>query len=387
MKIGPLKADCAQQVRKLETIVNSDQSTQQLSIGGKKIGPGAPCFITFEAGPTHDGVPSAKRLIDHAARAGADAIKFQIFDADRLVADRKQLFSYKVLVDRETGELEEVSEPLFDILMRRQLNADQWREVKAHADSAGLAFFSTVAFEEDIELVSELGCDSIKIASADVNHFPLLRQAARTGISIQLDTGNSTLGEIEKAVDVIRDEGNDKIIIHQCPSGYPARLESINLNVLSTLRQMFGLPVAFSDHTPGSEMDIAAVAIGADLVEKTITEDKTTRSVEHVMSLEPAEMASFVNLIRDVETALGSTRRVMTREERQKALAVRRSVFLSEPGRAGQKLRDLKVDFRRPGFGIAPDQYEELLDLVLLTDMEDGAMLHPFHLGQTAHGA
>jgi sialic acid synthase SpsE len=221
----------------------------------RKIGDGEPCFITFEAGPTHHGLESAKRLVTLAAEAGGDAVKFQVFDPDRLVADRNLPFSYDVLLDRETGRTETVTEALYDILCRRCLSEDEWRELKRHSDSLGLAFFATVGFEKDIELLADLGCHSIKIASADVNHFPLIRKAARTGMCLQLDTGNATLGEIESAVDVIRDEGNENIIIHQCPSGYPARLESINLNIISSLKRLFPYPIAFSDHTPGWDMD------------------------------------------------------------------------------------------------------------------------------------
>lgn len=343
--------------------------------GKRVVGDGHPCFITYEAGPTHDSLDSAKQLVKLAAEAGADAVKFQIFDADRLCADKQQLFSYEVLADKASGKMETVEEPLYQILRRRCLERTEWRELKAYCDSLGLAFFSTVSFEEDIKLLQELGCDSIKIASADVNHFPLLRQAARTGLCLQLDTGNATLGEIEAAVDVILSEGNENIIIHQCPSGYPARLSSINLNIITTLKKMFPFPVAFSDHTPGWDMDVAALALGANLLEKTITMDRATRSVEHVFSLEPQDMRAFIRAIRDVETALGSHRRILHPEELEKRKRIRRSVYLAAPAKAGQKLSELAVDFRRPGLGIAPDQYEGLLHCVLSRDLPAGHLL------------
>lgn len=348
---------------------------QQVRFGDRTISDNDPCFLTFEAGPTHDGLDSAKGLVDLAAQNGADAVKFQIIDPDRLVADRKQMFSYEVLVDRATGVTETVEEPLYDILCRRALSHDEWRDVKAHADARGLAFFATVGFDDEIELLEGLGCDSIKIASGDVNHFPLLRKVARTGMAVQLDTGNSSLGEIEEAVDVIRAEGNDRIIIHQCPSGYPAHLQSINLRVLTTLKQMFGLPVAFSDHTPGWEIDIAAVALGANLIEKTITYDRTTRSVEHVMSIEPEQMGAFVTSIRDVETALGSPRRVMSAPERVKRDAVRRSIFLARDVRAGQEICTDDLEFRRPGTGLPPGQAENVVGKRASRDLAAGAML------------
>ncbi|QKJ67901.1 N-acetylneuraminate synthase family protein [Deefgea piscis] len=329
-------------------------------IGKRKVGDGEPCFITFEAGPTHDGLESAKRLVKYAAESGADAVKFQIFDPDRLCADKKQTFSYDVLVDRETGKLETIEESLYELLCRRCLTNNEWRVLKKYCDDLGLAFFSTVSFDEDIALLEELGCDSIKIASADINHFPLIRKASKTGMCIQIDTGSASLGEVEAAVDVIRSEGNENIIIHQCPSGYPARLSSINLNIIKTLKQMFTYPVAFSDHTPGCDMDIAALALGVNLLEKTITENRMQRSVEHVFSLEPFEMNSFIQTIRDVETALGTKRRILHKEELTRRLSVRRSVYIKESAEMGQRLCDVAVEFRRPGFGISPDVFEKI---------------------------
>ncbi len=355
--------------------------------GKRKVGDGEPCFITYEAGPTHDGLPSAKRLAKLAREAGADAVKFQILDPDRLVADRKLLFSYEVLADRSTGRLETVEEPLYDILCRRALSHNEWRELKGYCDELGLAFFATVGFDDEIALLESLNCDSIKIASADVNHFPLIRKAARTGMCIQLDTGNSSLGEVEQAVDVVRSEGNENIIIHQCPSGYPARLESINLNIIRTLKQMFPYPAAFSDHTPGWEMDVAALAMGANLLEKTITEDRATRSVEHVFSLEPHEMRQFIQIIRDVETAFGGNRRILHAEELAKRRRIRRSVYLAQPVEAGQRLGDVAVEFRRPGFGITPDQYESMLANTFAQALPAGTLLAAEHLRSNGGGS
>lgn len=343
-----------------------------VTFGKRSVGNGQPCFITYEAGPTHDSLASAKDLARLAANAGADAVKFQIFNPDRLVADRTLPFQYDVLVDRATGATETVEEPLYDILCRRCLPRDDWRALKRYCDSLGLAFFATVGFEEDIDLLVELNCDSIKIASGDVNHFPLLRQAARTGMCIQLDTGSSTLGEVEAAVDVIRSEGNENIIIHQCPSGYPARLNSINLNIIPTLKRMFPYPVAFSDHTPGWEMDVAAVTLGANLLEKTITHDRTTRSVEHIFSLEPSDMRRFIEVIREVETALGDHRRILHPQERIKRQNVRRSLYVASPVKAGMRLADVEVEFRRPGQGISPDRYEALTQCVFRTELAAG---------------
>jgi len=346
-----------------------------VSFGKRNVGDNEPCFITFEAGPTHNGLDSAKQLVSFASAAGADAVKFQIMDPDRLVADRKQPFSYEVLVDRKSGKTETVTEPLYDILCRRALRPEEWKELKRHSDTLGLSFFATVFFDDELELLEELGCNSIKIASADVNHWPLIRKAARSGMCVQLDTGNATIGEIEEAVDIIVSEGNQNIIIHNCPSGYPARLESINLNLIPTLKQLFPYPIGFSDHTPGWDMDIAAVALGADLVEKTITEDRTTRSVEHIMSLEPGDMKVFVRKIRELEIALGQSRRILHPDELQKRKAYRRSAFLKKPVAKGQSVSIADIEFRRPGYGISPNEFEKLRGATFSKSLAAGHML------------
>lgn len=346
-----------------------------ITINGKKIGQGHPCYITFEAGPTHNGVESAIELVKMAAACHADAIKFQILDPDRLVADKQQLFSFDILLNKETGESKTVSEPLYDLLKRRALNYDEWRQVKKAADDAGIAFFATAGFEDEVELLTELGCDSIKIASADLNHYPLLKLAARSGMLVQIDTGNGTLGDVEKAVDILNAEGCERILIHQCPSGYPAHLESIHLNMLKTLQHMFPYPVAFSDHTPGWHMDVAAVALGANLIEKTITKDRCTPSVEHIFSLEEKEAKEFVSVIREVEKGLGLSRRAMTQEQITARNKVRRSAFIAEDQKAGTQVSKLNIEYRRPGDGIAPDRLIELEGLSLKHDVPKGHKL------------
>ena len=351
-----------------------------MKIGKKIIGKDQPTFITFEAGPTHNGLESAKELIRLAAEANCDAVKFQIFDPDELVADKGLMYSYDVLIDKESNEVETITEPLYDIFVRRSLTDSEWIELKEYSDSLGLCFFATIGDDRGLELVTKMRCESIKIASADVNYLPWLRKVAKTGISIQIDTGNATFGEIETAIDIIKAEGNEKIIIHNCPSGYPAHLESINLKMIPSLKKLFNLPVAYSDHSIGGDMDIAAISLGADLVEKTITLDRTSRSVEHIMSLEPYEMKSFVRQIRDLEIAFGSPRRIMTKEEKLKRLNIRRSAFIAEDVKEGDRLKDVKIKFQRPGFGIAPDFFESISDMTFKTNLKKGEMVALEHL-------
>jgi len=337
-------------------------TARQLKIADHWIGDGHPCFVTYEAGPTHDGVDTAIALVKEAAIAGANAIKFQIFDADKLVQDKSQLFTYSILKDVNTGEQEEISEPLYDILRRRQLSHSDWRKVKAVADSYSLAFFATIGFEEDLELLQEINCHSVKIASADVNHFPLLRLAAQSGLNIQIDTGSSELSEIVRAVDFLESQGCNSIIIHQCPSGYPARIPSICLNMIKTLRDAFPkYPIAYSDHTPEADMDIAAVAMGANLIEKTITFNRCTPSVEHIFSLEPPDMRSFIKRIRDIELALGSSSRMLSDEQKKNRSLIRRGAYLLKDVTAGEQVNLDDLLFRRPCNGLAVDILDELI--------------------------
>jgi len=329
---------------------------KEVLIGNKKVGDGQPVYIVFEAGPTHDGLQTAKTLVDIAARSGADAIKFQILNAHKMVSSPNLMFTYTRLTDKDSGSTEEVSEPLLDILLRRQMELEEWIELIQYCRKKGIDFFSTATDENELAFLAKNDVNSVKICSGDVNYFYLIKQAAQYNFSLQLDTGSSTIGEIEAAVEVIEREGNPNIIINHCPSGYPAQLDGINLRVISTLRKTFRYPIAFSDHSTGHDMDIAAVSLGASMVEKTITLDRTIRSPEHIMSLEPDEAADFVRRIRDLEKALGNSRRLLTTEEKEKRMIARRSLFAAVDLQAGQILLQKMVKYSRPGDGIAADQ-------------------------------
>lgn len=349
---------------------------KKVKIGDRYIGDGEKCFIVFEAGPTHYGLDSAKKLADVAIDTGADAIKFQMMDVDRLMGEKTYNFSYKILINKNTGEIDTVEEPLYDILKRRELDKDEWSDLKSYCDKKGILFFSTACFEEEIDfLVDELGAPSIKINSGDVIYQSLIKYTAKKGVNVQLDTGSSEIWEIERAVNVIEDAGNENLIIHHCPSGYPARLESIHLNMIKTLKTMFDYPIAFSDHTPGWTMDVAAVALGANLVEKTITLDRTIRSCEHMFSLEKDEALEFVNIIKEVEVALGKNRRKLSKEARKEKLKGTRSIFLKTDLRKGDRVNKDDIEFRRPGYGILADQVDSIVGRKVKHDLEKDHML------------
>jgi sialic acid synthase SpsE len=307
-----------------------------IRIGHKTIGDGHPIFIVFEAGATHTGLESAMRLATAAKEAGADAIKFQMVDAYRLMADKSVQIDYGFI----GGER---SDSLHTILKQRELQPVEWHELARHCRTLHLPFFCTALFNDDVEFLKKLGCASIKISSGDINHFPLIEKVALSRRIGQLDTGNASLGEVEAAVDVFTSPDIDHggLIIHHCPSGYPANPNNVNLRMITTLRQMFPYPIGFSDHSPGYEMDIAAVALGANLIEKTITEDKTIEGPEHMFSLQGDELSEFVDAILKMETAMGRPRKRLTKRDKEQRRAIRRGVYPDPEGEGG-------LEFRRP---------------------------------------
>lgn len=305
--------------------------------------------IVFEAGPTHSGIDEALKLVEVASAAGADAIKFQLVDADRLVADREKQIGFSVL---ENGSMVERTESLHRILKRRELNKEEWQRLRDAAAFNGLEFYVTACYEDEFDFVVEdLEADAIKVASADIDNLPLLRYLAEypSSVEIHIDTGSANIWEVDRAVELLLEP-----VIHHVPSGYPAHLPSIHLRVIQTLRMMYPEhTIAFSDHSPGWEMDIAAIALGAQLVEKTITLDRRKPEIEHCFSLEPEEAKTFVDRVEALEEALGSTRRTIPEHILWNRQGFRRSIYLNKPVKEGEPIED--VELRRPGYGIAPE--------------------------------
>lgn len=353
-------------------------------IGDKKVCSASnPTYIILEAGPTHYGLDSAKQLVDMAAKSGADAVKFQFLYADRLMADPNVPMTYKYLEIAEDGteNYVPITESLADILRRRELSKEEWIELKKHCDEQNITMLSTVTFEDEVDfLLDVLELPSLKLASADVNYTEFIRYCARRcaekGANLQFDTGNADISEIERAVSVAEEEGLDNIIIHLCPTGYPARLESIHLNMITTLKQMFPThSIAFSDHTPYWEMDIAAVALGADLVEKTITLDRTIKSSEHSFSLDRETANDFVEAIRNLETALGDSRRVIPRDEKVKRKSIRRSPYAVRDIQSGEIVKREDFEFRRPEAGLSAQEFDLVLGRAVVRDMKQNEAL------------
>jgi len=288
-------------------------------IGDELIGEEEPCFIIAEAGVNHNGsVELAKKLIDAAKDAGADAVKFQTFKAESVVVKDAQKAEYQ---KETTGEGSQ-----YVMIKKLELAEEDFRELADYAEKKDIMFLSSPFDKDSVDLLHELDVPAFKVGSGEITNLPLLRYIAKKGKPIILSTGMSTLGEIEEALDVIRSEGVEDIILLHCVSNYPARIEDVNLRAMGTLKQAFKLPVGFSDHTLGITAPIAAVALGACVIEKHFTLDRNLPGPDHRASLEPDELKEMVKAIREVEKALGNGIKKPTKEEEKIKKVAGRSI-------------------------------------------------------------
>ena len=341
---------------------------RQVMIAGRPIGAGAPVFIVFEGGATHTGFESARRMVELAAEAGADAVKFQTVFARNMMSSEDVPFDYGTLEGKK-------QESLFEILKRRELSYDEWARVHGRAEERGVIFFSTPDTPESIDFLVRIGTPAIKIAGGDMNNYPLIAHAAATKLPVLLDT-RGTLGDLEKAVETCVREGNEQIIIVHCPSGYPSDVESIQLRIIELYRRLYPFPVGFSDHSPGRDMDVAAIALGADFIEKTITFDRSAPGPEHIMSLIPDELGEFVVRLREVEQGLGTPFAKIPDEGGRKSMQkVRRSIVMARRAMAGETITASMVAYKRPGYGIPPELVSLVIGCTLRADVEQDAPL------------
>ena len=326
----------------------------KVKIGDKRIGEEEPTFIIAEAGVNHNGsIELAKKLIKAAKDAGADAVKFQTFKAENVVIKNADKAEYQ-------KEATIVEESQYKMLKKLELAEEDFRELADYAKKAGILFLSSPFDRESVNLLYELDVPAFKIASGEITNLPLLRYIAKKEKLIILSTGMATLGEVEEALNVIRSEGAKDVILLHCVSNYPTKIEDINLRAMETLKQAFKIPVGFSDHTLGITAPIAAVALGACVIEKHYTLDRNLPGPDHKASLEPDELREMVKAIRDVEKALGDgIKRPVKAEEVSKMIGRRSIVAKQDIPRGASLTRDM-LDIKRPGTGIEP-KYLELV--------------------------
>lgn len=313
--------------------------------------------IIAEAGVNHNGdLGLAKQLIDAAADAGADLVKFQTFNANRQVTLTAKKADYQT---RTTDS----NESQHEMLRRLELTPDMHKELIAYCAARKIGFFSTGFDIESVDLLVSLDQDHFKIPSGEITNLPYLRHIGRFGKTVILSTGMATIGEIEAAIDALEQAGTSRtdITVLHCTTEYPTPMNEVNLRAMQSIHTAFGVAVGYSDHTPGIEVAIAAVAMGATVIEKHFTLDRNLPGPDHKASLEPEELKAMVVAIRNIEIALGDgIKRLTPSEARNKPIA-RKSLVAAQPIQAGDVFSPENITTKRPGTGISPMQWDEIM--------------------------
>lgn len=324
-------------------------------------------FIIAEAGVNHNGdAARAQALIDAAARAGADAVKFQTFRPDMLVTRDAQKARYQ---KAQTGS----DQSQHDMLAALSLDEDVFRELSRYCATRSIMFLSTPFDAGSVSFLASLEVPLIKVSSGDLTNLPLLRHIGSLKLPVILSTGMATLGEIEASVDALEQAGvtrQDITLLH-CNTDYPTPWHDVNLRVIDTLRRAFELPVGYSDHTPGIEIACAAVALGATVIEKHFTLDRNLPGPDHKASLEPDELAALVQSIRHIELAMGSPRKGPTASEFPNRAVARRSLVASRPIRAGEVFSPENLVAKRAGRGLSPMLWDHVIGCVARRDFAE----------------
>jgi N,N'-diacetyllegionaminate synthase len=315
-------------------------------------------LIIAEAGVNHNGdISLAKRLIAAAAAAGADLVKFQTFSAKNLVSSSAPKAEYQ----KKTTES---SETQLQMIRKLELSREDHAVLIEECNKHRIGFFSTAFDFQSFDLLMELGClEKIKIPSGELTNLPLLRYMSRFGKPLLLSTGMATLGEIEAAIEAVEAAGTPRhlITILHCTTEYPTPMEDVNLLAMVAMRSTYGVSTGYSDHTPGIEIPIAAVALGASVIEKHFTLDRNLPGPDHKASLEPHELKAMVDAVRNIERALGDgVKRPSVSELKNKPIA-RKSLVAIRPIRAGERFSEDNIGAKRPGTGLSPMRWDEVI--------------------------
>lgn len=310
-------------------------------------------FIIAEAGVNHNGdINIAKRLIDVAVEAGADAVKFQTFKAENLVTRDAPKANYQ---KETTGDGSQ-----YEMLKKLELSLEDHIILKNHCEEKGIMFLSTPFDFESVDLLEKIGMKIYKISSGDLTNIPLLKYIAKLNKPMIISTGMANLGEVEKAVEAVKSCGNDKITLLHCTSNYPTAFEDVNLNAMITMKNAFKIPVGYSDHTLGIEIPISAVAMGAEVIEKHFTLDKDMEGPDHRASLNPLELKDLVQSIRNIEKSFGDGIKKCNISEVNTKKVARKSIVAARNIEVGEKITYENITFKRPENGISPI-YSELV--------------------------
>jgi len=317
-------------------------------------------FIIAEAGVNHNGsIKLAKNLIDVAVESGADAVKFQTFKAENIVSKNTEKAEYQ----KKTTD---ASESQFDMIKTLELDIETHKELIAYCQEKSIIFLSTPFDHDSINLLSDLGLGIFKIPSGEITNLPYLRHIGSLKKQAILSTGMSTLQEVGDALDVLINAGTLKanITVLHANTMYPTPMEDVNLNAMSTMQKEFGVAIGYSDHTLGIEVDIAAVAMGATVIEKHFTLDKAMDGPDHKASLEPEELKSMVGAIRNIEKAMGGFEKTPSPSESININIVRKSIVANQKISKGDILTDKNITTKRPGNGISPMRWDDIIGTV-----------------------
>jgi len=328
-------------------------------------------FIIAEAGVNHNGsIQLAKKLIDVAVDADVDAVKFQTFKANKLVSKNAQKAAYQ----KETTD---ASESQFEMIKKLELDANTHKELIAYCNDKNIMFLSTPFDHESIELLHGLGIAIFKIPSGEITNLPYLRHIGKLQKQVILSTGMADLGEIEDALDVLITAGTRKedITVLHANTQYPTPMEDVNLKAMLTIGQAFDIPYGYSDHTLGIEVDIAAVAMGATVIEKHFTLDKTMQGPDHKASLEPDELKSMVIAIRNIELALGMGIKKPSPSETPNIAIARKSIVATTSIKQGEILNEANLAIKRPGTGINPMRWDEVVGSIAQKDYREDELI------------
>lgn len=320
-------------------------------------------FVIAEAGVNHNGsMEMAERLVEIAAESGADAVKFQTFKAEAIVARNAPKADYQKRTTA-TGESQ------YNMLKRLELDEEAHLRLMAKCARSGIRFLSTPFDLPSIDLLEKLDLPIIKIASGEITNLPYLRRIGSMRRQVILSTGMSVLGEAEAALGALEAAGTPKqsVVLLHATTEYPAPMEEVNLNAMAALRAL-GTRVGYSDHTPGIEIPIAAVALGAQVIEKHFTQDRSLPGPDHKASLEPGELNAMVKAIRHVEMALGDGIKRPTASERENLKVARKSIVAAQPIRKGETFTAENLTVKRPGTGVSPMRWDEFLGRSALRD-------------------
>ncbi len=337
------------------------------TLGAHRIGEGR-CFVIAEAGVNHNGdATQAHRLVDAAADVGADAVKFQVFDPARLVSRTAPTAGYQA---RQTG-----SDTQWEMLQQLTLPSDAFAGLQRHATERGRVFLATPFDEASADLLSSLGVPAFKTGSGELTNHRLIAHVARLGRPVLMSTGMSTLDEVDRAVAVARGASPVPLALFHCVSNYPAAVGDCNLRAMDTLRDAFRIPVGWSDHTAGIRISVAAAAMGADLLEKHLTLDRTQAGPDHEASIEPNEFADLVAGVRDIEAARGGGIKQPVAAELATRAVVRRSLHARVALPAGRVLSASDLVALRPEGGVPAADLERVVGRRLRGPVEAGRML------------